>query len=151
MTPDIDPIQFPRQTWQTVSDQARQCLVRREFCPEQSRIENLRCVHFEEENDSQFGKQLWYFEAIGIDPVGRRHMLYGALEFSVQFGLLEPSQTALFEEAEHRQRFLDAETRTTPLSVWHHYSTRFWVKTACLGIVVTAMMWVTILINHLMR
>ncbi len=125
--------------------------MRREFCAEQSRIENLRCVHFEEENESQYGKQLWYFEAIGIDPVGRRHMLYGALEFSVQFGLLEPSQTALFEESEHRQKFLDSETRNSSVGLWQHYTTRFWVKTACLGIVVTAMMWVTILLNHIMR
>ena len=149
MVPETDPIQFPRQIWQAVSDQARQCIVEKEFCPEQSRIENLRCVHFEGETETKYGIQLWYFEAVGVDPIGRRHMLYGALDFSVQYGLLIPSQTALFEDAELRQRFLKAELEITEKSVWANSTTRFWVRTACLGVVVTAMMWASIFVNLL--
>jgi len=149
--PEIDPIQFPRQTWQLVSDQARRCLVKREYCDQQSRVENLRCVHFEEESDSAFGSQLWHFEALGIDPVGRRHMLYGILDFSVQYGLLEASQTALFEDSELRQKFLDRDIPASGSSAWSKATTRFWVQTACLGVVVTALMWTTILVHHLYR
>jgi len=151
VTPEIDPIQFPRQTWQLVSDQARRCLMKKEFCDEQSKIENLRCVHFEEETDAAFGTQLWHFEALGIDPVGRRHMLYGILDFSVQYGLLEPSQTALFEDSELRQKFLDRDPKAKPNSSWEKTSTRFWVQTACLGVVVTALMWTTLLFHYLYR
>ncbi len=61
----------------------------REFCPDQSKIDNLRCVHFEEEIESCYGRQLWYFEAMGVDGEQKRHRLFGALEFSVQYGLLE--------------------------------------------------------------
>jgi len=126
-------------------------LVKKEFCDEQSKIENLRCVHFEEETDSAFGTQLWHFEALGIDPVGRRHMLYGILDFSVQYGLLEPSQTALFEDSELRQKFLDRDPKARSISSWDKASTRFWVQTACLGVVVTALMWTTLLFHYLYR
>lgn len=130
MSSEASHLQFSPQIWQAVDGQARRCLLRREFCAEQSRIENLRCVHFEEEIDCCYGRQLWYFEAIGVDPIGRRHMLYGALDFSIQYGLLEPSQAALFEDADHRQRFLHAATQPLRQRAWEHPSTKFWVRTA---------------------
>lgn len=145
MVPEADPIQFPRQVWQTVSDRARHCLVEKEFCAEQSRIENLRCVHFEGESEAKYGVQLWYFEAIGVDPVGRRHMLYGALDFAVQYGLLIPSQTDLFEDAEFRQRFLTAGIESTPKSIWKLVATRKRIiRTVCIAIAVSALVWATI-------
>jgi hypothetical protein len=149
MAAEIDPVQFPRQTWQLVSDQARRCLVKREFCPEQSRIENLRCVHFEDETEQCFGLQVWHFEALAIDPVGRRHMLFGALNFSVQFGLVEPSQTALFEDSEQRQSFYDRDVNPPQASAWDHMSTRFWVQTACIGVLTLAVLWTTMVIQML--
>jgi hypothetical protein len=127
-----------------VSDQARQCLVERHFCPEQSRIENLRCVRFESEKETAFGSQLWFFEAVGVDESQRRHVLYGALEYSVQYGLLEAGSTAIFEDAEERTGILNSE-------IWRYASTRFWVRMACLGVIVTALMWVTILISYLTK
>lgn len=145
MTPDTDPIQFPRQIWQTVSDLARHCLVEHAFCPEQSRIENLRCVRFDSEKETIYGSQVWYFEAIGVDLANRRHMLYGALDFSVQYGILEPVQTAVFEESELRQLQFKVDGNQAEASVWKHASTRFWVRTAFAGIVVTAAMWLTML------
>ncbi len=133
MPSEASHLQFSHQIWQTVGEQARKCLLRREFCPEQSRIENLRCVHFEEELEDVYGRQLWYFEAIGVDSVGRRHMLYGALEFSVQYGLLESSQAALFEDPDHRQRFLYAATHPFRQRVWASPSTRFWIRMTAAG------------------
>ncbi len=138
MAPETDPIQFPRQIWQTVSDQARHCLVEKEFCAEQSRIENLRCVHFDGETETIYGVQLWYFEAIGVDPIGRRHMLYGSLDFSVQYGLLVPSQTDLFEDAELRQRHLKSEIEATQKSFWKSDTARTWVIRAVL---ITTVLW----------
>jgi hypothetical protein len=145
MTPETDPIQFPRQIWQTVSDLARSCLVRHAFCPEQSRIENLRCIRFESEKECKYGSQVWYFEAIGVDPASRRHMLYGVLDFSVQYGILEPIQAEVFEDSEHRHALFSLDETTAATSVWSHPSTRFWVRTAYAGVVVTSLMWLTML------
>ena len=149
MTPEADKIQFSRQIWQAASEHAHRCLTRREFCPEQSRIENLRCFDLIDETEAQFGKQLWCFEAIGIDPVGRRHILYGVLEFSIQYGLLEASQTAMFEEAEHREKFLQTETRQSSKMVYQYPSTRFWVYSAWLSIAVLSAIWIFVLLRFL--
>ncbi len=145
MTPSIDPVQFPRQIWQAVSEQARRCLLRRDFCPDQSRVENLRCVHLQNESEGRYGQQVWFFEATGIDTVGRRHMLYGAIELSIQYGLLEPSQTALFEDIEQRQKFLRQEVLIAESTAWKSRSTNFWVRTTCLAVIVVSAMWLTML------
>ena len=147
MTPEADKIQFSRQIWQAASEHAHRCLTRREFCPEQSRVENLRCVHFVDESDCLFGKQLWCFEAIGIDPAGRRHILYGVLEFSIQFGLLEASQSAMFEDSGHREKFLNSETKPASKLVYQYPSTRFWVYTAWCSIAILSVIWITLAIN----
>jgi hypothetical protein len=141
MPPETDPIQFPRQIWQTVSELARRCLADNAFCPEQSRIENLRCVHFESEKEAVYGRQLWYFEAIGVDVKGRRHMLYGALSFSVQYGLLELIRTEVCEEANQRQALFATNQPSPQISAWDQAVTRFWVRTACLGVLVTGLVW----------
>ena len=151
MTPEADKIQFPRQIWQAASEHAHRCLTRREFCPEQSRIENLRCDHLVDETESLFGKQLWCFEAIGIDPVGRRHILYGVLEFSIQYGLLEASQTAMFEDSDHRETFLTSEKRDPSTLVYQYPSTRFWVFSAWTSVAVLSIIWVYCLVFHLGR
>ena len=149
MTPEAQKIQFSRQIWQAASEHAHRCLTRREFCPEQSRIENLRCEFLEEEVESQFGKQLWCFEAIGIDPAGRRHILHGVLDFSIQYGLLEASQTAMFEDSEHRDKFLRDQTKPASKMVYEYPSTRFWVYAAWSGVAVLSLIWVTLLVKFL--
>ncbi len=149
MTPEADKIQFSRQIWQAASEHAHRCLARKEFCPEQSRIENLRCIHLVDETDCCFGKQLWCFEAIGIDPVGRRHILYGVLEFSIQFGLLEASQTAMFEDTDQREKFIQNETRSAAKIAYHYPSTRFWVFSAWCSIALLSAVWVVVLIKYI--
>ncbi len=151
MTPEADKIQFSRQIWQAASEHAHRCLTRREFCPEQSRVENLRCVHLVEESDCLFGKQMWCFEAIGIDQSGRRHILYGVLEFSIQYGLLEASQTAMFEDSDHREKFLHNETKPASKLVYNYPSTRFWVYSAWCSISVLSVIWITLLVKYLNR
>lgn len=151
MAPGIDPIQFPSQIWQAVSDQARRSLLRLDFCPDQSRIENLRSVHLCEETEDNYGKQVWFFEAIGIDGKNARHILYGALELSVQYGILVTDQTALFDDIEERQKFLRKESQDSKNGPWAHDSTRFWVNTAILCVVVVSMLWVLTLVSYLVR
>ena len=149
VTPEADKIQFSRQIWQAASEHAHRCLTRREFCPEQSRVENLRCVHLEDELESRFGKQLWCFEAIGIDQVGRRHVLHGVLDFSIQFGLLEASQTAMFEDSENRDKFIQSESKPAMKMVYHYPSTRFWIYSAWTGVAVLSLIWLSLLVNFL--
>lgn len=151
MTPEADKIQFSRQIWQAASEHAHRCLTRREFCPDQSRIENLRCVHLVDESDCLFGKQIWCFEAIGIDQGGRRHVLYGVLEFSIQYGLLEASQTAMFEDSDHREKFLHKETKPTTKLVYNYPSTRFWVYSAWCSISILSVIWIGLLVNYMNR
>ncbi len=142
MTPEAHNIQFSRQIWQTVSDYAHHCLMRREFCPDQSRVENLRCVDFVEETDSHYGKQIWFFEAIGVDPTGRRRIFHGALEFSLQYGLFEAAQSVMFEDEDVRDRFL-AQNFVESTSIFpQKMSRKFWVGTLTALLCVLAVVWV---------
>jgi len=149
VTQEADKVQFSRQIWQAASEQAHLCLSKREFCPEQSRIENLRCVCLVDETEGIYGKQLWCFEAIGIDPTGRRHVLHGVLEFAIQYGLLEPSQSAMFDDVDHRESFLSKDTRPDQQNVGQFGSTQFWVYSAWCGIAVLSLLWIVALVNFL--
>lgn len=144
MTPNTNPIQFPRQIWQTVSERARGCLVENDFCPEQSRIENLRCVQFESEKDLRYGSQVWHFEAIGVDHSNRRHMLYGVLRFSVQYGLLEIEDSQIFADVELRQAYLADKPDQRAKSVWSQPFTKFWVCSAVLAVCVSALVYASL-------
>lgn len=148
MAPEAHNVQFSRQIWQAVSQQAHQCLLRREFCPEQSRVENLRCVDFVQESDSLYGRQVWFFEAIGVDPVGRRHVLHGVLEFSIQYGLLEAAQAAMFEEEEARERFIAPAAYECYGYFPRHYNRRFWVWTVSALFVILSIVWTAAFINY---
>ena len=141
MTPDASFYQFSKEVWQAVNDQARHALLRKEYCPDQSRIESLRCVFFDEESESKYGHQIWFFEAHGIDPVGRRHHLYGTLEFSLQYGLLEPVRAALMDDPQQRQRFLHSITEPSRTDVWAYPSTKVWVRLTVASIVILASIW----------
>lgn len=151
MSSDTSHIQFSRHIWQAVGEQARRCLLSREFCPEQSKIDNLRCVHFEEEIESCYGRQLWYFEAVGVDNLARRQTLFGAMEFSVQYGLLEACQAALFEDADHRQKFLHAATQPIRSRIWDHAGTKFWVRMTIVGVIAMVLLAALRISFHLTR
>jgi hypothetical protein len=149
MTPDAPKIQFSRQIWQAVSEHAHSCLLRREFCPEQSRVENLRCVEFLEEGENAFGKQVWFFEGIGVDAMGRRHMLFGILEFSIQFGLLEAATAALFEEEEMRERYAAPAGYENSGIFPARGSRKAWIFVVAALFSILAAVWTTAAINFL--
>ncbi|MEM7473662.1 MAG: hypothetical protein AAF483_01580 [Planctomycetota bacterium] len=133
--------QFSKEVWQTVNDQAMNALLRKEYCPEESRIEAISCVHLDEEAESDYGRQIWFFEASGVDPVGRRHRLYGALDFSVQYGLLEPSRAMLMSEPNHRQRFLQSVVRPIESQIWAAPSTKVWVRLTLASVIILSSIW----------
>ncbi|MFN3190327.1 MAG: hypothetical protein ACE361_07355 [Aureliella sp.] len=133
--------QFSKEIWQAVNDQAMSALIRKEYSPEDSKIDSIRCVHLDEELDDQFGRQIWFFEAAGVDPVGRQHRLYGALDFSVQYGLLEPTRAMLMSEPHHRQRFLQSVARPKDSQVWSAPSTKVWVRLTLASVIILSSIW----------
>jgi hypothetical protein len=145
MTSDASHLQFSEQIWRTVTEHAQQCLYSKEFNPEHSRVDNLRCVFFDAETDENYGRQFWFFEALGPDPWGNVHHYYGALEYSLQYGLLENCQAALFEEAEHRLRALSAATEPVSTRVRSHPTTGIWVRLVILAVIVVVAGWLLIL------
>ncbi|MFO1063768.1 MAG: hypothetical protein U0892_07875 [Pirellulales bacterium] len=98
-------------------------------------------MYLDHETDQQFGRQVWFFEAIGIDPVGRAHQLFGALEFSVEFGLLEPSRAALMDDSGHRQRFLHGLVNPVSVTPWAAPSTRIWVRLTMASVFIASSIW----------
>ena len=150
MTPETSFHQFSREVWRAVNEQARFALLRKEFCPEESRIESLRCVYLDEETDVEFGRQIWFFEAAGVDPVGRRHRLYGALDFSVQYSLLEPTRAMLTDEPHHRQRLLQSMTRAVDSRIWGNPSTRVWVRLTLASVIILSSIWLLAVAAFLM-
>ncbi len=151
MSPDASHFQFSKEVWQAVNFQARHTLSRKEFCPEQSRVDSVRCVHLDEESEFHYGRQVWFFEASALDPVGRKHRVYGALEFSVQYGLLEPARAALMDDPQHRQRFLQTIVRPTQSDVWASPSTKLWVRLTLASVIILSSIWMLTLAAHLMK
>jgi len=150
MTPDASFYQFSKEVWQLVNDQARQSLLRKEFSPEDARIESIRCVHLEEEDETNYGRQVWFFEASAHDPIGRQHRLYGALDFSVQYGLLVPTRALLLDDPQNRQRFLQSIVHPFESQVWVNPSTKIWVRLTLASVIILSATWLLSLAAYLM-
>jgi len=143
--------QFSKEVWKAVNEQAFSALVRKEFSPEESRIESLRCVYLDEECESEYGRQIWFFEAFGVDFAGRKHRLYGALDFTIQYGLMEPSRAMLSDEPRHRQRMLQTIMKPVSRKVWANPSTKVWVRLTLASVIILSGIWVLTLAKHLMQ
>lgn len=151
MSPDASYYQFSEEVRKAVNFQARHTLVRKEFCAEQSRIESVRCVDSYEESEYHYGRQVWFFEATGVDHVGRNQRVYGALEFSVQYGLLEPARAALMDDPAHRQRFLQSIIRPTQADVWANPSTKLWVRLTIASVIILSAIWLLTVASKLVE
>ncbi len=151
MPPDAGFYQFSREVWETVHDHAKGAMDRKEYCPEESRIDSIRCVFLDEECESGYGRQVWFFEAAGIDPIGHRHRLFGALDFSVQYGLLEPTRAMLLGDPHHRQRFLESINRPVSSPVWAAPSTKIWVRLTLASVFILSAFWLLALSAALMK
>lgn len=88
-----------------VAADARVALCRAHYQIDGSPIRELRCVEDHPETELEFGRQLWFFESRGEDQYGRRVPLFGAVEYSLQFGLTEIVEDGVFEDTEQRDRF----------------------------------------------
>lgn len=149
MTPEADPAYLSRQVWQAVSEHAFRSISGRELCPEQSRIENLRPVYAIDEDEFQFGRQIWHFEALGVMPSGRRQLTYGMIEFSIQYGFLELQHSVFFDQAMDREHCFAQWTHQLPKDPMSSGSTRFWVWAAWVSVAILAGGWTLALCRHL--
>jgi len=142
---------FSKEVWKVVNDQAVGVLVRKEFSPEASRVESLRCVFLDEECETNYGRQVWFFEAFGVDFAGNKHRLYGALDFAVEYGLMVPSRAMLADEPRHRQRVLQSIVNPSQRKVWANPSTKIWVRLTLASVIILSGIWILTLARHLMQ
>lgn len=97
--------QFSERTLRQVRLDCTRAMIRARFCPERTELLQLRCIDDRAETESTFGNQLWYFEGIGVDDYNRRRTIFGAIEYSMQFGLHELVEDGVFDDDEQRDRF----------------------------------------------
>ncbi len=82
----------------------RRAMARQHFCLESSEFGPVKCVVSIPETDDRFGSELWYFDGVGVDDSGRRSTVYGLVEYSIQYGLSELIEDAVFDSAAQRER-----------------------------------------------
>lgn len=125
MSTQTDLRRFPRRTVQQVRLDANRSLVRSHFCPDRSEVLQVRPVEVREETEKDYGRQLWYFEAVGVDEVDRRFPVFGAIEYSVQYGLMDLIDDGVFDSdqarAQVRRMYLAEGTKPT----WKHPGHRY--------------------------
>ena len=97
--------QFSEKTVRQVKLDSCRAMIRARFCPEQADVFELRCIDDRFETEDAFGSQLWYFEGIGVDERLRQRSVFGAVEYSLQFGLHELVEDGVFDSEEERDRF----------------------------------------------
>lgn len=145
----VEHIQFPRKTWQAVTEHALRELSFRESQEASSRIENLRPCHFEEETESRYGRQIWFFESMSYQVPHERKIECGALEFSMEYGLLELVDCYWFASDTEREVWIE-QRLNPPVDVASCCTmTRVWVYLAILGVVFLAMGWTFSLLRFL--
>ncbi|MCY3006523.1 MAG: hypothetical protein NTV29_11180 [Planctomycetota bacterium] len=149
MRPPVEHIQFPRKTWQTVTEHALRELAFHESCDQSSRIENLRPCYFEDETENAFGRQIWCFEAMGLQVGAGRKLEFGVLEFSIEYGLIELSQCRWFQNDNQLEQWISQrlDPHTEPASCC--VTTKLWVYLAILGILFLAIGWTVSLFRFL--
>jgi hypothetical protein len=132
---------FSERTIRQVNLDCRRAMIRGRFCPDRSEVSQQRCVVDREEKDQNFGSQLWYFEGCGVDSYDQRHTVFGVVEYSLQYGLHELIEDAVFESDEQRDRFRQMYDQEKQNATWRHPSHR-WLA---LGVVLMAVISLTYL------
>jgi hypothetical protein len=147
--PPVEHIQFPRKTWQAVTEHALRELTFHESCDRSSRIENLRPYYFEDETENAFGRQIWCFEAMGLQSGTGRKLEFGVLEFSIEYGLIELSQCCWFQTDKQLEHWI-SQRLDPPREVASCCSTtKLWVYVAILSILFLTIGWTVSLLRFL--
>ncbi len=120
MSADTKAIQIPEKLLRQIRDDCQRAVRNARLCPSKSQVSQLRCIDTRPETDEAFGAQLWYFDGHGIDTEGRQVPIFGALEYSLQFGIHERIDSGVFESLSQRDRFHSVYRRGLVRgSLWH--------------------------------
>ena len=133
MSPDTTIRRFSERTIRQVSLDCSRAMIRGSFCPDRSEVGQLRCVDDQAETENSFGNQLWYFEGYGVDERSQQHDVYGVVEYSLQFGLLELVEDGVFDSEQQRERFRHLYEREMHRPTWRHPAHR-WLLAGLLGV-----------------
>jgi hypothetical protein len=133
MSAEIRTQRFPERTIRQVRLDCNRAMARAKFCADQSEIAQLRCVDDRPETEQGFGRQLWYFEGLGVDARDRRHRLFGVVEYSLQFGLHELIEDRVFDSDQQREQYRQVYKRGSQQSRWHHPANR-WLLAGLLSV-----------------
>ena len=137
---------FTERTIRQVRSDCSLSMVQARYCPERSNVLHHRCVDDREETEQKFGSQLWYFEGVGVDESGRPQNVFGAVEYSLQFGLHELVEAGVFESEHERHRFRQLYERELHCPTWRHPGHR-WLAAAM--VVVASVFIAFLLVRHL--
>lgn len=133
---------FSEQTIRQVRLDCRRAMTRSHFCPDRSEVVHLRCTDDVAESEHAFGSQLWYFEGMAVDGQGVRKGVYGVVEYSVQFGLLEVVEDGVFDSEYQRERFRHQYHREMHRPSWRQPAHRWLV----LGLTVVTVVFLAVLL-----
>ena len=117
--------QFSERLLRQVRLDARRALAAGLYCVDRSVIERLECVDCQEESETRFGRQLWYFEGRGVNERDQTHPIFGVIEYSLEYGLNEPVQDAVFDSLAQRERFHAVYRREGLRPSWRHPAHRW--------------------------
>jgi hypothetical protein len=132
---------FSERTIRQVNLDCKRAMIRGRFCPDRSEVAQQRCVADQHERDEHFGSQLWYFEGWGVDLYDQGHAVFGVVEYSLQYGLHELVEDAVFESDDQRERFRQMYDQERVKATWDHPLHR-WLA---LGVVLMAVFSLTYL------
>ena len=128
---------FSEATLRQVRMDCNRAMMRARFCPKRSEIFQMRCVDFRVETETDFGNQLWYFEGVGVDQLDHRHCVYGAVEYSTQYGLNELVEDGVFPSESQRERFRNLYEREVQRPDWRQPAHRM----LALGVITVSAIW----------
>jgi hypothetical protein len=105
MKAETQAIRIPEKIMRQIRSDCHNAILRAHLRPSEKDLVHLRCVDHRLETESAFGSQLWYFEGLVANADSQRVPLFGALEYSLQFGLHELADCGVFDSTDERQRF----------------------------------------------
>ena len=142
MSADTRTLRFSDHTIRQVRSDSKRAMQRARYNPDRGEIVNVRCIDDRFESDEAFGSQLWYFEGLGIDDGSYRQRVYGVVEYSIQYGLLEIVEDGVFESEHQRERFrLLYEREMQPIS-WRQPAHRL----LAVGLIAVSTVWLGYLV-----
>lgn len=127
MSAETQAIRIPEKIMRQIRSDSHAALLRARICPSSTDAVQLRCIEFRRESESEFGSQLWYFDAHGVfdnpsgDPQRSGKLpVYGVLEYSIQYGLHELAEDGVFDSVAERERYHSVYRRGHFVaSLWH--------------------------------